>query len=76
MRTPVRVVEFAAALAVTDITPSRAGQAREQRVERVAAANKPDQEETDYGEGLALEDAGYDPQPPEQPLRRHASAPS
>lgn len=68
MRTIVRVADFAAAVRVTDITRSTAQgpgvRAAERSVQKSSSAGTPDPDENDYGEGLALEDAGYDPQPP------------
>ena len=57
MRREVRVADFAAALGVTDLGAG-------QPVAKSAAGRTPGPDDTDYGEGLALEDAGYEPQPP------------
>jgi uncharacterized protein YfaS (alpha-2-macroglobulin family) len=64
MRTSVGVKEFAAAVAATDITaaPQVVARAKTPRV-------RDEYEMYDDGERLTLEDAGYDPQPPN---RRYA----
>lgn len=58
MRSQVRVIDFAASVGVVDLAGGKP-------VEQSASATKPDEHAIDYGEGLALEDAGFEPQPPD-----------
>jgi uncharacterized protein YfaS (alpha-2-macroglobulin family) len=57
-RSLVRTADFASALEVTKLAPGA-----EQRVPKPAATRR-DESDLDYGGGLVIEDAGYDPQPP------------
>ncbi|MEX1127658.1 MAG: Ig-like domain-containing protein, partial [Vicinamibacterales bacterium] len=57
MRSQVKVIDFAAAVSATNLADGKP-------VHRLPTASKPGENDTDYGEGLALEDAGFDPQPP------------
>src|SRR5690606_24967268 len=68
MTAPVQVGDFAASIAVADITKGSGPAGAETPVQKT---QKPRQSEDafDYGWGLVLEDAGYAPQPPD---RRYA----
>jgi hypothetical protein len=57
MRSQVKVIDFAAAVTAIDLAAGKP-------VQKSPSASKLRENDTDYGEGLALEDAGFDPQPP------------
>ena len=57
MTAPVKVADFAAAVRATNLTTGAP-------VPKPPSTERRDENDTDYGEGLGLEDAGFEPQPP------------